>query len=63
MRPIGIYTSQIRKGGGGVVPRCGFSLFGGISSFFLGHSHEILNISLESSAQAQSIAKLFKQIG
>ena len=31
--------------------------------FFLGHSHVILNISSESSAQAKSIATLVEQIG
>jgi len=54
---------QIREGGSGVVPQCGFSFYGGVSTFFLDHSHGILNISSESSAQAQSIATLFEQIG
>jgi len=33
---------------------------GGGSSFFLGHSHGVLNIPSESSAQAQSIGTLFE---
>ena len=36
---------------------------GGVSSFFLGHSHGILNISSESPAQAQLVATLFEQTG
>ena len=51
------------RGGGGGVPRCGFGFLGGVSKLFLGHSHGILYISSESSAQAQSIATLFEQIG
>jgi hypothetical protein len=35
----------------------------GVSSFFLGHFHGILNISSESLDQAPSIATLFEQIG
>jgi hypothetical protein len=54
---------RIRKGGGGVVPRWGFSFGVGGLQFFLGHFHGILNISSESSAQAQPIATLFEQIG
>jgi len=33
---------------------------GRVSSFFLGHSHGILNISLKSSAQTQPIGTLFE---
>jgi len=36
---------------------------GGSPVFFLGHSHRILNMSSESSAQAQLIVTLFEQIG
>ena len=43
-------------------PPSGYSFWGGVSSFFLGHSHRMLNMSLESSAQAQLIATLFEQI-
>ena len=57
---IGIYMSQIGRGAGG----------GGVQSFWdppskilLGHSYEILSISSESSAQAQSIGTLLGQIG
>ena len=35
---------------------------GGVSSFFWGNFHGILNMSSESLAQAQSIATLFEQI-
>jgi len=51
------------RGGSGVVPRQVFSFFAGGLQFFLGHFHEILSISSESSAQAQSIGTLFGQIG
>jgi len=37
--------------------------WGGVSSFFLGHSYKILNISSESSAQAQSIATFLSELG
>ena len=40
-----------------------FLVFQGVSSFFLGHFHEILNIESESSAQVQSIGTLLGQIG
>ena len=57
-----IYGSN-RRGGveGGV--RGGPDLFRPPSKIALGHSYEILNISSESSAQAQSIGTLFEQIG
>ena len=55
-----IYESNPGGVGVGVVPRCGYSFFGGSPIFFLGHSHGVLNISLESSAQAQSIGTLFE---
>jgi len=61
-RAIDWYMYELNPGGGwgGVVPRCGYSFFGGGLQFFLGHSHGILNISSESSAQAQSIGTLFE---
>ena len=56
-----MYMSRIWEGWGGVVPRCGFSFVGGVSSFFLGHSHGILIIS-RNPIKAQSIGTLFEQI-
>ena len=41
-------------------PPSGYSFWGGVSSFFLGHFHGILNTSSGSSAQAQSIGTLFE---
>ena len=38
-------------------------VFGEVSSSFLGQSYGALNAASESSAQAQSIATLFEQIG
>jgi len=46
-----------------VVPRCGFIFLGNSPVFFLGHSHGILNMSSESSAQAQLVATLIEQVG
>ena len=57
-----MYMSNLR--GGGVGWSSGGVLFGGRGlQFFSGQLPRILNIPSESSAQAQSIATLFKQIG
>ena len=61
-RAIDWYVYESNPGGRGVgwSPDVVIVFLGGGSSFFLGHSHGVLNISLESSAQAQSIGTLFE---
>ena len=58
---IGINMSRIREGGG-VSPDV-ILVLGGGDQFFPGPLPRNFNISSESSAQAQSIATLFEQIG
>ena len=55
---IDICMGRIGGGAGG-----GLSFLDPPSKNLLGHSYKILNISAESSAQAQSIGTLFEQIG
>jgi len=55
-----MYGSDPRRGGG--APRGGPSFWGGVSKTLLGHSFKILNISSESSAQAQSIGTLSSKL-
>ena len=60
---IGIYMGPIGGGGGGGGSPGDSRVFLPPPKNLLGHSYEILNISSESSAQAQSIGTLFGQIG
>ena len=53
--------SEGAEGGGGGWG--GSEFLGTPSRIFLGHFYEILNVSAESPAQAQSIGTLFEQIG
>ena len=59
---IGIYMSRIREEVGWGGPLMWYYFWGGDLQFFLGHFHEIVNISSESWAQDQSIRTLFEQI-
>ena len=54
----------VESGRGGGRPDAVFVLGGEVPNLFLGHYiHGILYVSLESSAQAQSIASLFERTG
>ena len=57
-----IYGSNRGEAGWGGPP-VGVLVWGGCLQLFLGNFHKILNISPESSAQAQSIATLFERVG